>query len=149
MTEDEKLVKETWDKAFKYQSLRGREMVQFGPHTLADWQEAAYFTRQRLHEIAELEEEIAVISFWSESPKVDQTSMRRTLKRLTDWRDEKKRGMRGWMDERGEVQPWAEIGEDQARHGLLRGMVSVLIIYAIVGGGFLTCWAIWHMIGGR
>lgn len=55
----------------------------------------------------------------------------------------------GWMDERGEIQPWTEDDERQARHGMLSALVSCLIIYAILGGGFLTCWAIWHMIGGK
>lgn len=33
--------------------------------------------------------------------------------------------------------------------GCLRGFVYGMIIYAILGGWFMTCWAIWHMIGGK
>lgn len=100
MTEDEKLVREMWNKAYKYQSLSGREMVQFGPHALADWKEAAEFTRQRLKDIAELDQEIMEVQIGLHGyeglkfAKPSCEALSRTIKRLEAMRDEKKRGMK-------------------------------------------------------
>ena len=54
----------------------------------------------------------------------------------------------GWMDERGEVLPWTEQDEEQARHALLKGMVSAAVIYVVASGLFFSTWAVIKMIGG-
>ena len=54
----------------------------------------------------------------------------------------------GWMDERGEIQPWTEQDEQRARHGLLKGMVSAAVIYVVASGLFYAGWAVIKMIGG-
>jgi hypothetical protein len=76
MTEQEKLVRETWETVYEYQTLSGQDLVAHGPYTSYTWAAAAEYTRERLEQIRLVEEEILWLgaafnsewSYWKEKP---------------------------------------------------------------------------------
>lgn len=108
MTEDEKLVREKWRDTLLHNGLWVYEVnrafsLQVGlaafKGTVKDkdavWKQAADFTRQRLREIEELEEEIATMENHRVlCAKLEAPIFTRILCRLSVLRDEKKQGMK-------------------------------------------------------
>ena len=58
---DEEFVRGVWKPVYRYQSLSGVSMIQFGSHSLQTWEEAAAYTRERLEQIRQVEEEVELI----------------------------------------------------------------------------------------
>lgn len=103
MTDDEKFVRESWERVLvcdgSYRHyVKGTILINWANHQFyefgpGDWSAARAFTEERLEQIRQIEEEIHLIEGWRFTVE-GHPAAKRILARLTEQRDALKKGMR-------------------------------------------------------